>query len=351
MKILVFPKNSLRPTPNPYCKLLYENMSEFGVQVEEFSMFRALWGRYKILHLHWPDYYLNQSWLKAGLGIPLVLWCVIWARIRRTCVIWTAHNFRSHKHQYPRIERWFWAAFTRMLDGWISLSKSSREEALQRFPALANVPCAVVPHGHYRDAYPATSSKKGARRDLGISEQARVILFLGNISPYKNVPHLANTFRQASIKDSVLLVAGRPASKQDALEVREAAQKSQNILLHLEFVPMKELQKFFAATDLVVLPYSEISNSGSALLALSFNRPALVPAQGSLPELQGHVGLGWIRTYEGELTPPILIESLSWSEGCSRDPAPNLSAFDWPKLAQDTFLAYQQFSCDIPQLP
>lgn len=348
MQILVFPKNSLRADPNPYCKLLYDNMRGFGVQVDEFSMVRALWGKYEILHLHWPDYYLNQPWLKAVLGIPLVLWWVIWARIRGACVIWTAHNLRSHKHRYPRVERWFWAAFTRMLDGWISLSKSSREEALRRFPALANAPCVIVPHGHYCDAYPATASKEDARKEFRISNHSRVILFLGSISPYKNVPHLAHTFRKASVENSVLLVAGRPACEEDALRVREAAQDSPNILLHLEYVSVQELHKFFAATDLVVLPYSEISNSGSALLALSFGRPALVPAQGSLPELQQHVGVEWIRTYEGELTPSILAESLNWSAQSSRGPAPNLTSFDWPSLAQETLLAYQQFSVKTP---
>jgi glycosyltransferase involved in cell wall biosynthesis len=268
--------------------------------------------------------------------------------MRGTRVIWTAHNLRSHGHLYPSVERWFWAAFTSMLDGWISLSKFCREEGRRRFPALRSLPCVVVPHGHYRDAYPSTASRTDARRKLGIATEARVILFLGSVSRYKNVPHLVKTFRRASIEDSVLVVAGQPASNGDRLRVRKVAQESQNIRLHLTYVPMEELQVFFAATDLVVLPYSEISNSGSAILALSFSRPTLVPAQGSLPELQEHVGSGWIRTYEGELTPSILVEALHWSEEPSRQHPPDLTAFEWPKLAHGTFLAYRQFSTKTP---
>jgi beta-1,4-mannosyltransferase len=346
MRILVFPKSATQVGGNPYCKLLYDNMREFGVEVEEFSVLRALWGNYEIFHLHWPDYYLNQAWPKAMLGIPLILCSVAWVRIRGTRVIWTAHNLRSHKHLYPSVERWFWAAFTNMLDGWISLSKFCREEGRRRFLALRSLPCVVVPHGHYRDAYPSIASRTDARRKLRISAGARVILFLGRVSRYKNVPHLVETFRRAAIEDSVLVVAGQPASNGDRLSVREVARESGNIQLHLAYVPMEELQVFFAATDLVVLPYSEISNSGSAILALSFSRPTLVPAQGSLPELQEHVGSGWIRTYEGELTPSTLTEALRWSEESSREHHPDLTAFEWPQLALGTFLAYRQFSAN-----
>ena len=54
-----------------------------------------------------------------------------------------------------------------------------------------------------------------------------------------------------------------------------------------------------------MLPFSDIMHSGSAILALSFNKPVLVPARGSLPELQALVGTDWVRTYVGELTPEI----------------------------------------------
>ena len=54
---------------------------------------------------------------------------------------------------------------------------------------------------------------------------------------------------------------------------------------------------FFSAADLVVLPFSDIMHSGSAILALSFNKPVLVPARGALPELQTRVGAAWVQTY------------------------------------------------------
>ena len=63
-----------------------------------------------------------------------------------------------------------------------------------------------------------------------------------------------------------------------------------------------------------MLPFSDIMHSGSAMLALSFNRPVLVPARGSLPELQMRVGSEWVRTYDGELTAAILKDAAAWAK-------------------------------------
>src|SRR5690606_36127483 len=59
---------------------------------------------------------------------------------------------------------------------------------------------------------------------------------------------------------------------------------------------------YFRAADLVVLPYREILNSGTALLALSFDRPVLLPEAGAGDELTRRVGSEWVCTYEHELS-------------------------------------------------
>ena len=69
--------------------------------------------------------------------------------------------------------------------------------------------------------------------------------------------------------------------------------------LHLRSVPVEDVQAHFAAADLVVLPYRKTLNSAVALLALSFDRPVLVPNAGSMAELQREVGAEWVLIYEG----------------------------------------------------
>jgi len=83
-------------------------------------------------------------------------------------------------------------------------------------------------------------------------------------------------------------------------------------------------------------------HSGSAILALSFNKPVLVPARGCLPELEARVGTEWVRTYTGELTTGILTEAAAWADNANRKPQPDLSFFDWPRIVQATVELYSR---------
>jgi hypothetical protein len=88
-----------------------------------------------------------------------------------------------------------------------------------------------------------------------------------------------------------------------------------------------------------VLPFRDITNSASALLSLSFDRPVLVPARGAMGELQALAGADWVSTYDGDLTPEILVREL---DRARRRPSgvPRLEPLAWPAIARQTLSAY-----------
>ena len=63
------------------------------------------------------------------------------------------------------------------------------------------------------------------------------------------------------------------------------AEDDSKISLHLQFVPDDQVHQFFSGVDAVVLPFTDVLTSGSAILALSFGKPVIAPALGCLPEL------------------------------------------------------------------
>lgn len=63
------------------------------------------------------------------------------------------------------------------------------------------------------------------------------------------------------------------------------------------------------SANLVVLPYKEILNSGTALLGLSFDRRVYMPCTGAAPTLQRMVGREWLYLYD-ELGPESLLAAL-----------------------------------------
>jgi hypothetical protein len=197
-----------------------------------------------------------------------------------------------------------------------------------------------VPHGHYRDAYPRTLARATARQRLALPAEATVLLHFGLMRPYKNVPRLIRTFRAMPGGDAFLLVVGRPFDQAIEREVRAAAEGASNVRLHLRWVPPDDAQTFFAASDLVALPYRRILNSGALMLALTFGRAVLVPDLGSMREQQEAFGVDWVRLYSGELTAAELAEGCRWARKAARVP-PDLGGLDWPALALQTHAVYQ----------
>jgi glycosyltransferase involved in cell wall biosynthesis len=340
MRILAQPAFMNR-NANPYNWLLYKHMAALGVDVHDFSPSRLLKNKYAIWHRHWPEWHLSDTnVIKSLAKTQTLLHLMDFARSRGVKTVWTVHNLSTHEQFYPKREACFWKAFTCRLDGYISLSKTGMEAAQDRFPELKNIPGFVIPHGHYRLEYPDYLSPQETRVALGISPRAEVLLFFGQIRSYKNVPQLIRTFRQVPNSEAMLYIVGHPDSPKLAEEIKKEAALDLRVQLHLDFIPKDKVQLYLRAADLVILPYHEILNSGSVLLALSFDRPVLVPLQGSLGELQAQVGKEWVRTYTGDITPLQIAEALQWAASVPRPKQAPIDVFEWQELARQTINAY-----------
>ena len=96
------------------------------------------------------------------------------------------------------------------------------------------------------------------------------------------------------------------------------------------------------AADLVAIPYDDIMHSGSALLALSFDRPVLVPEAGAMEELQEDVGPDWVYTYNGPLTASTLESTLQAAQSASRVARAPIDHRSWDPLARQTMALYER---------
>jgi len=103
-------------------------------------------------------------------------------------------------------------------------------------------------------------------------------------------------FKKLNSDKYILIIAGTVTSKKLKLEIQKKRQYK-NIIFDLKFIPDDELQYYFNASDLVVLPFSSVLNSGSVMLSLSFNRPVLCSNMGTLKELSDIVGHNIVNTY------------------------------------------------------
>jgi glycosyltransferase involved in cell wall biosynthesis len=174
-------------------------------------------------------------------------------------------------------------------DGLIVLSLASAESLRATYGIGSRTQIAIIPHGHYAGVYPNEISRADARSRLQLSTDARVVLSLGRLQPYKGLEELIAAFADVAASHDVLLLAGGITSEsyRDELEraVTTARLDASRVRILDAVVPDAELQIYFNACDLVALPFRRVLNSGSLLLAMSFGCPVVAPRLGSIPEV------------------------------------------------------------------
>lgn len=325
---------------NPYVRLLEDALTTAGVECSPYRFFDVASSHLDVVHLHWPESAAKGSLWRAVLKSSKLLVVVLTARMRRVAVIWTVHNVRGHEVRHPRLEEGLRRLLARLVDGWIAMSVEAASIIRELLPDLLRFPGRVIPHGHYRGYYEQPPSQEGARELLEIPLGAKVILFFGSIRPYKNVPALIRAFSSVPDDNWRLVIAGE-LKRSETTPIEELAEADQRIILRSQWIPDRDVPTLFAAADLCVLPFTEILNSGSAILALSMNTPVLAPPLGSLMSLHREVGEPWIQLYHGELLQSDLENAMARTSLVSGEP--DLGAIAWEKIG----LATRQMYVDL----
>ncbi|NQX15654.1 glycosyltransferase family 4 protein [Rathayibacter sp. VKM Ac-2857] len=331
---------------NPYNARLYTAMTAEGVLVRDLSWARLLLAKVDVVHLHWPDLTFLSGVRRYRIVARLVFFFAFLrvARLRGTRLIWTAHNVTSHEERgTPFLRNWYRRLLTENLDAIVCLSEEGVTAMRRSYPELAAVPAFVTPHGHYRQDYDFSASRAEARAELGLDPDARLVVSVGQIRPYKNVPTLIERFRDREDDGTLLAIAGNPARGPLRGVIEEAAAGDERIRLELSFLSDERMALWLRASDLVVLPYSAIQNSGSAILAVSADRPVLVPDLGAMHELAALVGPDWVRLYDGAFDTAALDGALAWLDErtVADDASADLSALEWDAIARATIAVYR----------
>jgi beta-1,4-mannosyltransferase len=340
MMILVSPAPGASGNP-AHTRLCAELVAQ-GAHVRGFSWRALLATRPAVWHIHWPENVATHPvWIRAAAQTLSFVLALLTARGLGVSVVWTVHNLHAHEEPHARLSRAAAAAWSRLISGYICLTQGGREAASRRFPALTAKPGFVIPHGDYRRDGDGAHDRTSSREWLDVDSDDTVLLFAGKIREYKNVTRLIQVVRAIREPRLRLLIVGQPRTRELDREVRQASIGDDRIRLVLGHIPEREFQSYFQACDLVVLPFRDILNSGSAILALSMERPVLVPRLGAMTELQQSAGLDWVRTYDGELTDAELRAAVDWAVArAEQRRRPVFVTLGWPDIARRTLAAF-----------
>jgi glycosyltransferase involved in cell wall biosynthesis len=146
----------------------------------------------------------------------------------------------------------------------------------------------VIPFGMYDMVPQSTLTSADAKQRLGLSDSDRTILFFGRIAPYKGIDLLVDAFGRIARQDKSyrLIIAGEPMkeSEQQWAHLQQIIEQSpirQQVCQHTRFIGDDEIELYFKAADVLVLPYTQIFQSGVLFMAYSFGLPVIATDVGS----------------------------------------------------------------------
>ena len=253
------------------------------------NIFSCIKTAIKINKLH-PDLVIFQ-WLHPYFA---PCYTAITKLLKNTKVLFMCHNVFPHE-RFP-----FDKQLTKMtLKHGDFFTVHAQSDADDLKSILPNANMAVTVHPAYNFFKQKDMSKAEARKLLGIAEEEKVLLFFGLIREYKGLKHLLNALSILNKEYSEnnnklrLLIAGDFGSGR--LEYDEMIRKlgiERLIDITDGHIPIGDVEKFFAACDLVVLPYESATQSGVIQVAYSFDKPVLATRVGGLPDvvLDGKTG-------------------------------------------------------------
>ncbi|HVU15375.1 MAG TPA: glycosyltransferase family 4 protein [Candidatus Didemnitutus sp.] len=300
----------------------------------------------RIFHLLWNNKfeYFDRTVLMA------------YYRLLGRRVMLTAHNvnIRRRDGNDSALNRWTLRYQYRHADRIFVHTGLMKQELVAQF-GVAPERCVVIPFGLNSTVPDTALTPAQARAKLGLGAAEKVLLFFGNIAPYKGLNFLVDALALARQSGAQyrLVIAGRPKGAEGYWAgIRgqiEAAGLRDQITERIEFVPDEETEIYFKAADVLVLPYLQIFQSGVLFLGYNFGLPVIASDVGALREevIEGSTGFmcqpsdpaDLARALERYFDSP-LYRNLDQERGRIRAHAAN--KYSWATVADITAKAYAE---------
>ena len=134
-----------------------------------------------------------------------------------------------------------------------------------------------------------------AREQFGLPQKKPIILFFGGLRWDKGWDILLRAL--PLIKDELyILIAGNPYNnvEKDILKYKQLLRNPEYLIIHLKYIPEKDIATYFSAVDAIVLPYRCIFKGTSGVLqrAAAAGKPVIASDVGEIGSILRENNLG-----------------------------------------------------------
>lgn len=273
-------------------------------EVVDFWHHYHIVNKFKIVKL--PS--LDLIWLDAYIGsfpfhlrftfqaMSFAFCAIIYSLFRRTDVYYTRDRYFALLGRFPRKRVCFEShAFEPLVNGLMKKGMIDRlvviTNELKKTYVNQGVPewkVMVVPDGVDLEMFDSTLSKEGARQELGIPHDKKIICYTGNLYDWKGVHVLAMSMKSLPSNHLAYFVGG---TKEGSLKFKEFIEKNEILnVVSVGHVFPATVPKYLAASDVLVLPninkgLSEFTSPLKLFEYMAANRPIVASELPALKEI------------------------------------------------------------------
>jgi len=328
---------------NPYINLLYLAPRAEGAAIEQAKELEVIvdqLGRATardIVHVHWtaPICQVAETETEAEERLALFQAAVVGAKSRGVRIVWTVHNTIPHDVKYLDIEIRLNQFLSDSAD-LVHIMNPATPQTVAEYYQLPLDRTVTIPHSSYLGIY-GSRPRSEAREHFGITNDEKVVLFLGQMRPYKGLGTLLRAVELAHDESAplVLLLAGKTDAGVLAT-IDSMLPPSVRVIREHNYIDDHDVDLWFAAADVAVFPYNRILNSGSVHLASTFGVPCILPNEPHL--IEQFANEPWVSFFDQSDEVNSLAEALrAWE-----DPSGQLS--DSAREASERYTPYAMSS-------
>ena len=293
------------------------------------------------------------TWIAAGLRIArwkpdavIVQWwhpffapamftmCLALKIARGGRVIFVCHNVLPHESSFVDgiLAR---VAFS-LPDAFVVQSLEDRDKLLA---IRRGAPVRVHPLPLFDFFKTGTVTKGDARARIGEGE-GPLVLFFGLVRPYKGLRYLIEAMPavRSRVQARLLVVGEFYEDRAPYDRLVEELGLAGAVRFVDRYVANEEVEPYFIASDLVVLPYVTATQSAIVQVAISFDRPVVVTNVGGLPEVVSPERTGFIVPAKDPRALAAAITKFfeeGWAPRMAAFFEPEKARFSWEALARE----------------
>ncbi|MFZ1321557.1 MAG: glycosyltransferase [Ignavibacteria bacterium] len=168
------------------------------------------------------------------------------------------------------------------------IHSKSVEEDLKKF--IKGKPYKYTPHPIYNifgDQLEKGEAVKNINKDFHIDLSGKnVILFFGYVRKYKGLKYLIDAMPEIlkSVDVTLLIVGEFYEDEKITYDHIKKLELEEKIHVVSDYIPNEKVRYFFCASDVVVLPYIDATQSGITQIAYYYDKPVIATDVGGLSE-------------------------------------------------------------------